>query len=410
MKMHEGGISSPSIGSSSSSAAELIEQVDIAKLGAIKEEPVWPRVRCGTPECDTIDRWGRMRGTRMYEQGSTERYWYIHTCVKCVQAELGVTEKEAWLAIYDNNGTGNAKRNRADKFLLARANVQLIFPMLVGSDDGNGVPKRKIYRMTMEIMAQCWEGLSNHILRKAEVMEKSVKDKVRFEALKLELATCIDMARQAAILDEMDVLEEDEECLAFASREDQSRMIAACTYADTWITMYWPGTTLIRSRVDSFYVCAAKWGWEDCLAVTPSKLWKFRGESQVDATKWDCVWCPARYKGGMGQVVIITRCNRAGVLERFYMKAPCPDWNIEDIRAMNLEQTVATEGETPESLLDKIETLHPVEDDYIVARGTGHKFIDRATWNSLPEFDWYQIFNMVGAACPEDKKKKKSGR
>ena len=28
---------------------------------------------------------------------------------------------------------------------------------------------------------------------------------------------------------------------------------------------------LIRSRVDSFYICGAKWDYEDCLAVTPSK-------------------------------------------------------------------------------------------------------------------------------------------
>ena len=73
---------------------------------------------------------------------------------------------------------------------------------------------------------------------------------------------------------------------------------------------------------------------------------------------------------------------------------------------MNLEETTATEGDTPESLMDKIATLHPVADGYIVARGENHKFVDRATWNSLPEFNWYQIFNMVGAAVPEKKKKK----
>ena len=139
------------------------------------------------------------------------------------------------MQIYEHNGTGNAKRNRADKFAVARANVQLIFPMLMsqqggeGGEGGESIPKRVLYRMTMELMSECWEGVSRHILRKAEVMEKSVKDKERFEELKVELSTCTDMARQAAILDEMDLLEEDEECLAFASREDQHRMISACT-------------------------------------------------------------------------------------------------------------------------------------------------------------------------------------
>ena len=95
--------------------------------------------------------------------------------------------------------------------------------------------------------------------------------------------------------------------------------------------------------------------------------------------------------------MIITRCSAAGVIERFYMQAEVPDWNIEDIPPMDLEERVATEKETPESLYAKIQYLAPTVDEFIVKKGVGHYFCDHATLNSLPEFKWYQIFNMVGA-------------
>ena len=111
-------------------------------------------------------------------------------------------------------------------------------------------------------------------------------------------------------------------------------------------------------------------------------------------------------------------CDDTQQYLRYYMRAEVPDWNIEDIRAMDLEDRVATKDDTPETFLARIQKVVPTVDQLVVPRPdgvgwAGHSeeghsnlmFSSQAVWDSLPEFKWYQIFNMVGHRL-EDKKAK----
>ena len=48
------------------------------------------------------------------------------------------------------------------------------------------------------------------------------------------------------------------------------------------------------------------------------------------------------------------------------MRAECPDWNIQDIRAMKIEEEDCDANETPESLFQKINQLIPTVDEFVL--------------------------------------------
>jgi len=242
-------------------------------------------------------------------------------------------------------------------------------------------------------------------------------------------------------------------------------MIRAATYSDCWVELFHADGSL-KGRIDSYYVCLAKvllviflvlslvifppltspsflkfslkfsfcssvssssfsryvlyrkMGYEDCLRVTPSKDWDTRGVDAIDARRWMCD-CNARYKAGWGQIVVVTRFNSlTNSLDHLYMRAEVPPWTVEDVRAMHLEDTVATTTDTPQSFYEKIKRVVPSMTDLIVeappAWGTGRKggtkFVDRALLESMPYFKWHQIFNMVGVEGPPEKVPKKKRR
>ena len=127
----------------------------------------------------------------------------------------------------------------------------------------------------------------------------------------------------------------------------------------------------------------------------------------------------------MGQLVVVTRADDKGKLQRYYMTADAPDWNIEDVRAMGLEEK-AKEGISPQEFLDSLARVQPVEDAFIVKRdaapgtdgtwwgaasgadrGTRLKFSQEKVWDGLPHFNWYQIFNFVDHELEKKSKKAK---
>ena len=368
---------------------------------------MWPQVRCKTEDCGNIGKWKHMFSEKVWSESGGEDDWHwVYTCVQCVKVQKGfATDQEALSHIMQVAGCAVKKQARCDKFKAALEDVQRLFPAMT--------KRKNIVNMTFEIMQEMWGSLSKHILRKREALEKECEDMAAHSLLAEELKTCTDMGRQNEILEEMEKLATAAAPLAFAKHKEQERMINACTYADSWCSLFWPDGTL-KAKIDSYYICRAMVGYEDCLRVTPSKDWGTRGVCPIDASTWDCK-CHAKYRAGFGQVVIITRCSTRGQIERYYMAAEVPDWRtMEDIRAMNYEETVAGPNETPEELFKKINRIEPTVDDLIVPctdyNGPGTKFISREILDQLPKFDWYQIFNMVGVELPPLPAKKSKKR
>jgi hypothetical protein len=88
----------------------------------------------------------------------------------------------------------------------------------------------------------------------------------------------------------------------------------------------------------------------------------------------------------------------------YYVKAPIPPDNLEDTRAIYLEQTLAPTS--PEDLLAKLKNVAPHKNEILTpitmadVFGGGKTKFDPSTckikadaYKSLQEFDWQQIMN-----------------
>ena len=403
---------------SCSSTQELVEMTKALQVVNPKALQVvnpkldfkWPFARCNTPACDTVDKWFRMHCEKIWSSDGEDFEWK-RTCRACIGALHGLTDAEAAAWIITATGSiGERKQQRVEKFKEAILNVQETFPAM------KACSKHQLVSFTMASMKELWGVLSKHIIRRREVQERAVKDMDRWKELSEQLKVAPTLAAQEAIMTEMEGLQAWEPDLAFADRglAEQERMIRACSYADCWVELK-DNQGNLRGRIDSYYPCLAKVGYEDCLSIVPSIDWETDTPCKVDARKWTCPskCCWAKFKAGWGQLVVITRALPAGGLEMLYMRAEVPPWSLEDIRAMHLEETVAKSCDTPESLLSKMARVLPSTNDLVIAKPGEpgmRMFCDRKLLESLPFFKWEQIFNMVGLQGPTAKPKSKKSR
>ena len=97
--------------------------------------------------------------------------------------------------------------------------------------------------------------------------------------------------------------------------------------------------------------------------------------------------------------------------------APVPDDNINDTRAMMHEKLL--KPLSPEQLYNAVPVCKPSLTSLIVEKKDGFgqvienqwTFSSLADYKALPEFDWYQVFNMAGYELPPkpfSKKEKKA--
>ena len=156
-----------------------------------------------------------------------------------------------------------------DKFKEAILNVQETFPAM------KACSKHQLVSFTMAIMKELWGVLSKHIIRRREVQERAVKDMDRWKELSEQLKVAPTLDAQEAILTEMEGLQAWEPDLAFADRglAEQERMIRACSCSDCWVELK-DNKGNLRGRIDSYYPCLAKVGYEDCLSIVPSIDWR----------------------------------------------------------------------------------------------------------------------------------------
>ena len=82
------------------------------------------------------------------------------------------------------------------------------------------------------------------------------------------------------------------------------------------------------------------------------------------------------------------------------MRAKVPDWDKEDIRAMDVEERIAGTTDSPMDVYHKLERLVPTVDDLVVKAEHGLEDSVRlrsiADVDAMPWFPWDQIYGMVG--------------
>ena len=70
-----------------------------------------------------------------------------------------------------------------------------------------------------------------------------------------------------------------------------------------------------------------------------------------------------------------------------YVRAPCPSWDIEDIRAMKTEKTV--DAKSVKELHNKIRSIEPSENDIVGVDTEGHHYI-----KNLQDFQAMPLFTL----------------
>ena len=154
---------------------------------------------------------------------------------------------------------------------------------------------------------------------------------------------------------------------------------------------------VLKWVITSYLICLGKTRWEQgaheaskCGRLMTSKQWNKRNhnkiiqEAWVPKQRWYCK-CSAKYKIGWGQVVIIEEPD--GTVS--YVRAECPSWDTEDIRAMKTEATVS--AERVKELYDKIRSINP--SDIVGMDEDGCKYIKK--YEDLPFFSSEELLTLM---------------
>ena len=213
---------------------------------------------------------------------------------------------------------------------------------------------------------------------------------------------------------EMELLEVDDGYLAYQDKgEDQHRWILASSYSDAW-TIIKDATGKVVGCILSWYVCFGasrdsgppKWLKCPCCRVLPSKDWDTLHEDPLaDGQRWYCdpKSCNTRYRAGWGQLVQVSKWDAAAqCMVNMYMRAECPPWDMEDIRAMWTEDNI--KAKTSEELYQRVKRVVPEQSELIIPDPTlaGQMMLrSKEAFEAVPEFSWWEIFGIIGVPPPK---------
>ena len=250
-------------------------------------------------------------------------------------------------------------------------------------------------------LSAMWMTLSRYIVRKRRVMEKWVESVNRGDRLIGELRECTDPVREDAIYDELERLPDAERDLAFEGGPDQQACIKACSYSDLWLRQYDSCGNVI-GVITSYYICLGRFSDRtDCLMLIPSKEWEREGVDPLGCNRWFCTSTRhyERYKAAWGQVVVLRRFEQ-GEWVTCYMRARVPEWDKEDVRAMDVEENLCQGGERALEVFHRLEKIIPATDGLVVpaadARDGSVRLRSREDLARMPWFSWDDIYGMVG--------------
>jgi len=259
--------------------------------------------------------------------------------------------------------------------------------------------------MTLMAMRDLFEPMADVLVRKYKHMELIEQKHTEYLAALQELKSAKDEATIQRLMKKLDEIHKKEDLLAFASKgEDQWKYQLASTYSDEYISHNgnW-------CRV--YYIClAGQGGWTDNkrMAILPAKVWQPKSGDWLYPKGWSCTCCYSNYMSTWGVIIEIM----SPVLNQLlYVKGEVPDEHINDARAMFHEQQF--DPVSPEDLYAKVPMAYPSVTSLVhpVPEKEGaFKFVDFATFQKLPNWEWYQIFNLFGATLPPKPPTKKEAK
>ena len=125
--------------------------------------------------------------------------------------------------------------------------------------------------------------------------------------------------------------------------------------------------------------------------LIPSKDWHRLGMDPIACRRWYCTskLHGRKYQAGWLQVVIVARLVQ-GLWERYYMRARVPDWDENDVRALDAEEGLASSTDSPLDVDHKLQSLNPSADDLVVPAWHAEAGCVRLrSWQDMDAMPWF---------------------
>jgi hypothetical protein len=373
-------------------------------------KPKWPLTMCD--HCGAVDDWREMPSKKVFT--SDTEWHHVRSCIACFAKERGVSEQEAMGIILEECPGFRSKERRASKFAKARAEAKEQFPALTS------------YLELRDISLKMMEGLFADFLDifalKAGHLDQLDAKLEEQKALikEIKLAKTSEQARELMIKPRE--IHERDELLAWKERCTdkqtgqvdtvlQDRFIMASSYADEW-------TSSLYGHFRFWYICLARTGdWlleenmpDTCRRLTLSKMWDtLHADPLAVGQRWYCS-CVAKYAAKWGVLVEMKFNSEQGVR---YFRADVPDDHIKDALSTHHEKTLGDQVVTPEDLYEKMKSVPPTVTKVIeeIDRAKGiYRVIRAQDLDTIPTWEWYDLFTLTGRTLPPKPVSKRSKR
>ena len=352
-----------------------------------KIQPIWPQVSCRY--CGWWSHWRQMvkkeeaLHVQEMEWDAEDQWAQWHVCVSCEAWRTGQPEAAVRDSVFKR--PIEHKKLRAERYHEVRKKHSQQWRVL--SKTGRKMLLRKEFQAM-------FEPLMEYIELKRRALAFVQKDVELHNNLVQRLKESSSLQEdEEEIYQAMSQLEQDDKYIAYKEKgERQHSYIRASSYQDEWVNS-------VAGRLISFFICLANTRWNHraqcyskCRRIIPSKKWRKKKDDTVEEwvpkQKWYC-WCHAKYKPPWGQVVCIQTPD--GAIS--YLRAPCPSWDIEDIRAMKTEKTV--NAKSVKDLHNKIRSIEPSEDDIVGLDSEGYHYIKNLEdFQAMPKFTLDELLTL----------------
>ncbi len=365
-------------------------------------------------DCGAVAHWREMPATWVLEHreemigDEPDRWTLSHRCVPCEAKATGKSEAEVRATCLA--APMASKRWRADQYQTKLAEKRDEFAATNASN-------RMIKMITRNDMNIILEPLGQYLLRKKTALDMVVKDVEEHERLCRALENATSLQEERAIMAQMEKLEVDDKYLAFSEQVDQHAWIQACSFSDSWTQILDDQGQLVGGMC-SYYPCFGNtrdleqslgiWIKQPCCRIIPSKEWNRNSDDPTMPRMRYYCFCGKKFNAGWGQLVEIKRRNTRGEMDMWYMRADVPSWDIEDVRAMYLEDHVGKGCSSPQQLYDKLKVIKPTHSSLVIDDPTMPGVAMHTTkelFFALPEFSWWEIFTFAGVAPPKGVKR-----
>jgi hypothetical protein len=313
--------------------------------------------------------------------------------------EESMTFPQAMDFIYRKNGTFQARVDKTKGLRDSLEGMKEYFKTL-----GVEKTKRQIFQLSRNKVDAILEGILPFVAMKRALLVQLSHDVKAQSDLHAELKTCVDPVRIAEIMKKVDDFNNDTDKEYMAFKDPVTKQVdwqkwTASTYHDEIQSNH-------NGSFRYWFICLCNFGYgEVCGTLILSKKWgrKFQ-DPGASKNKWKCTVCNGNYSSNWGVIIEISEQTPEGPLLH-YMKAPIPTESYLDIKAKEIQETVAKNAATSRAVYNSIPMFAPAVSSLIgvINEEKGqYKFLDKNAYKTLPLWSWNDILTL-GLSMAEGK-------